>query len=159
MMGRDPGRRKSRQSEAERWAAFSPTVRPCTLLMSCGCDRISFFPFVLHYELDLMSGDKRPKWAFRRAWVGMMRLVCTVDKSISLQHRHEFGANLLATHWVTAVQIFPQKQRNHLIAVGLFAQKKKQTLWKLNHIYGAELHRLIMGLTLNYMTLTKWSDS
>lgn len=47
------------------WPLCSACTR--TLLMSCGCDRISFFPFVAYYKLDLMSGDKKPEWAFRRA--------------------------------------------------------------------------------------------
>lgn len=65
---------------------------------------------------------------------------------------------VFSSHTGWPLSKFPQKQCNHLIAVGLLT-KKNPTLWKLSHSGGAELHRLIMGLTLNYMTLTKWSDS
>lgn len=65
---------------------------------------------------------------------------------------------IFSSHTGWPLSKFPQKHCNHLIAVGLLT-KKNPTLWKLSHSGGAELHRLIMGLTLNYMTLTKWSDS
>lgn len=93
-----------------RYRVFSGLFLDCSSLdahahywWAVAVTEFHFFPFVPHYELDLMSGDERPKWAFRRAH----NAAILFTDAVSL---HSGQINLLATQ----TRIWCQSSRHTL---------------------------------------------